>query len=183
MQDSFLISEPFLFQTQNLHRKASLKQETQVLLTLLSSLGGHAKTDRREISEKKSRWRIYFWAWELKTDNVDEEMNIVWCICFFLMSLWFFFLRPSFLQFFIWSLFFSWKCQKTTDIMRLHLLLAIERCSGRALTARILVVWNRWIFHLNSVNHRKWTAVLAMIISSVLRKKSVDDAQVISLYV
>jgi hypothetical protein len=49
-----------------LHRKASLKQETrseirnlpqdpQVLLALLSSLGGHAKTDRREISEKKSR--------------------------------------------------------------------------------------------------------------------------------
>lgn len=76
---------------QNLHRKASLKQEThseirnlpqdpRVLLTLLSSLGGHAKTDRREISEKKSRGRISFWTRELKTDNVDEETSIVWCI-------------------------------------------------------------------------------------------------------
>lgn len=78
-----------------MHRKASLKQETrseirnlpqdpQVLLTLLSSLGGHAKTDRREISEKKSRGRLYllFFQSSLKIDYsgiLSQEFSQFMC--------------------------------------------------------------------------------------------------------
>jgi len=51
---------------------------------LLSSLGGHAKTDRREISEKKSRWRIYmlFFQSSLKIDDwgiLSQEFSQFMC--------------------------------------------------------------------------------------------------------
>ncbi|KAG5255195.1 Nucleolar pre-ribosomal-associated protein [Salix suchowensis] len=87
------IFKPFLFQeTKKLHRWASLKQEIQneirtllpdpqVLLTLLSSLGSHARTDEKCLKRKTDEENFAEQGGKkikkLKTDAVDDEMDII----------------------------------------------------------------------------------------------------------
>jgi hypothetical protein len=141
---------------QNLHRKASLKQETrseirnfpqdpQVLLALLSSLGGHAKTDRREISEKKSRWIIYmlFFQSSLKIDDwgiLSQEFSQFMCK----LRVW-----ETLTLYFTYTMHqFKWR-----ELIWACSLCCQSKPNGCAtFLVQVIIPTVRMIFHLNWVN-------------------------------